>query len=401
LLSADEGFAQEGTEPIRRFPESPEELNRYDVVLFGDADPRGDWITETQLSMLLDFVGQVGGGFGMIAGERHSPYRFRGTVVEKLLPVAIDSNFTGRYEEALTEQTQMRFTLEGRRSPILRFEQDPEENDKTLAVLPGVYWFCRTRGARPGAEVLAEHPTLQTLQGPMPMVVVGRYGAGKVFFQATDETWRWRRHGGEAFFDAYWLQVVRYLTRSKLLGQDRRFRLETDRREYQLGEPVTVRLRVLDPRLQSSPGPVLNARIVDKDGVPIRSIAISRVGEESSLYEGSFVPPREGSYFVRLDLAAPTLGSGPPGAAFRVSLAGSESRVVQPDHEVLERLAVESGGESVMPADLPGLAERIPDRGIRLPDDVTETLWDTRLVLTIFVLIITVEWIVRKASGMI
>jgi hypothetical protein len=42
LLEADERFVQEGTTPIRRFPDTPEELNRYDVLLFGDVDPKAD-----------------------------------------------------------------------------------------------------------------------------------------------------------------------------------------------------------------------------------------------------------------------------------------------------------------------------------------------------------------------
>jgi len=62
LLEADEQFVQEGTDPIRRFPETPEELNRYDVVLFGDVDPRGGWLTTAQADMLLEFVGRRGGG---------------------------------------------------------------------------------------------------------------------------------------------------------------------------------------------------------------------------------------------------------------------------------------------------------------------------------------------------
>src|SRR5207249_5022284 len=40
LTSADPSFAQEGDRPIKRFPESIQELLDYDVVIFGDVDPR-------------------------------------------------------------------------------------------------------------------------------------------------------------------------------------------------------------------------------------------------------------------------------------------------------------------------------------------------------------------------
>ncbi len=73
-------------------------------------------------------------------------------------------------------------------------------------------------------------------------------GSGKVIFHATDETWRWRFRVGDVFFARYWVQTIRYLSRSKLLGKDRSAELTVDRREYRRGEPVRVRVRFLDDR---------------------------------------------------------------------------------------------------------------------------------------------------------
>src|SRR5215207_5867164 len=96
LTSADPAFAQEGDAPdeklgfpgpIKRFPESIEEMMEYDVVLFGDVDPRQ--FSDAQLLLVSDFVAKRGGGFGMIAGTRWSPLAFRGTPIEAILPVNI------------------------------------------------------------------------------------------------------------------------------------------------------------------------------------------------------------------------------------------------------------------------------------------------------------------------
>src|SRR5207247_7769156 len=63
LTSADPTFAQEGDPPderanfpgpVRRFPESIEELMAYDVVLFGDVDPRQ--FSDAQLQLVNEFV---------------------------------------------------------------------------------------------------------------------------------------------------------------------------------------------------------------------------------------------------------------------------------------------------------------------------------------------------------
>ena len=73
-------------------------------------------------------------------------------------------------------------------------------------------------------------------------------GAGKVLFHATDETWRWRYRVGDVFFARYWVQTIRYLSRSKLLGKDRSAELTADRREYRRGETVRLRVRFVDER---------------------------------------------------------------------------------------------------------------------------------------------------------
>ena len=67
---------------------------------------------------------------------------------------------------------------------------------------------------------------------------------------------------------------------------------------------------------------------------------------------------------------------------------------------MLERIADATGGRVI---DLDELAEQcaaIKDRSVRIPDDLTEPLWDSRLVMILFGLLLTVEWITRKAFGM-
>ena len=41
---------------------------------------------------------------------------------------------------------------------------------------------------------------------------------GKVWFHATDSTWRWRIGVGDVYFARYWVQTIRYLARGKLMS---------------------------------------------------------------------------------------------------------------------------------------------------------------------------------------
>ncbi|MCH5372773.1 MAG: hypothetical protein JJ992_02265, partial [Planctomycetes bacterium] len=87
---------------------------------------------------------------------------------------------------------------------------------------------------------LATEPLSQGRPG-LPLIVEQRFGAGKVLFQATDEIWRLRYLTQDLFYGRYWLQTLRYLTRST--GEDDLGELTTNRRLYERGEPVQVRLK--------------------------------------------------------------------------------------------------------------------------------------------------------------
>ena len=85
--------------------------------------------------------------------------------------------------------------------------------------LPELYWFLEAPRKKPAAQVLAVHPTLSGSDGKLPIVLYQFVGAGKSMFNAVDDTWRWRFRVGDRYFGRYWIQTIRFLARSKLLGQ--------------------------------------------------------------------------------------------------------------------------------------------------------------------------------------
>ncbi len=404
LLEADEQFVQEGSEAIRRFPDTPEELSRFDVVLFGDVDPRAGWLTAAQMNMILDFVGHEGGGFGLIAGERAAPHRFLGTPLEKLLPVSIDPGFLGRYDAPLVTGFRPRLTPEGKRSRLFRFSADREESVAWLESLPEMYWLARTLGPKPGAAVLLEHPSLRTLSGSMPVVVMGRYGAGKLFFQATDDTWRWRRHTGELLHDTYWIHVARELMRDSRGAFDRRYVLRTDRRTYPYGTPLRAEVQIFDPQLLGEHNERVEMTVLERDAdkeLPLARFDALRIGPQSNTFEGVYIPPGPGSFSLEPSGIAPFPGEQSSTVLVRVDRPDLETRRPEADHETLERLAASTGGQVLELGRLTDGLAAIRDRSVQIPDDVVEPLWDSKLAWLLFVALISVEWAMRKAFGLL
>ena len=424
LIDADEEFVQDGTHPIRRFPETPKELNRYDVVILGDVNPRGGWITKPQMNMLLDFVGNRGGGFGLVAGERFPLNRFMGTPLEKLIPIRIDATSDRTVGALSSAGFRPKLTTDGRRSRIFRFDADRKESEELFDSLPELYWFAQTQGPKPGATVLLEHPNAYTMDAlggsdpiAMPLVVTGKYGAGQLFFQATDDTWRWRRHTGEFLHDAYWVQVARELIPRSRVGQSRRAVIRTDRALYDYGTPARVQIQVLDSQLLAEQAQSIPVTIVEPlrtgtdpqkedrpaDNTPsvVGRLDVYRLGGDSNIFEGSWTPPRPGSYFAQaLDLVA-YASQRDVSAPFRVRAPDLEARRPEADHAMLERIASATNGRVLDLDELESGFSTIRDRSVQIPDDIAEPLWDSKLVLMLFVGMISMEWITRKVLGML
>ncbi len=419
LLSADTGFAQEGDPPtkdfhgpITRFPESPAELMAYDVVLFGDVDPRQ--FTDAQLQLVHDFVLKRNGGFGMIAGQRWSPYEFRNTAIEPVLPVLIARDPPGVLEKIEAGWRPV-LTKDGANSTIFRFFEDKQLNDKFLAEdMQPLFWYYTGVSVKPGVgEVYAEHPTDIGDDGrKRPVLVFGRFGGGRTLFSAIDDSWRWRFYTGESIFDTYWIQQIRYLARAKKLGQ-RRMTFVSLRPSYERGNQVQLQLRVLDPELLGQLPEQLGVTVLQQgsDGAlqPVRQETLERRQDEADLYLASWTADRVGRFVARI----PAID----GAELPIVVHEPRVELLSPmvDRALLSKLVVkaESGGQDDVAYDRLVVFDRdsaaaaraelrkIPSAAMVVPIYTHELLWNAPLAMLLFVLLITTEWVIRKLYGML
>src|SRR5262249_37498086 len=128
----------------------------------------------------------------------------------------------------------------------------------------------------------------------LPVIMVQYVGPGKVLFHATDETWRWRYRVGDVYFARYWVQTLRYLSRTKLLGKDRSAEL-TAKREYQRGQSPQLRLRVLEERRAPAEDEGVTV-LIEHPGHQNHRVTLRRNALNRGVFEGVFSQPPAGKY---------------------------------------------------------------------------------------------------------
>lgn len=392
LLSSDYANG-EGNLAIREFPRDEKALFDFDLVILGDV-PRAA-LRDSQVEALRRFVEDRGGSLLVIAGEQHMPHEYAGTPLEAVLPAVISPS----PDPILTDEPfRWQLTAEGRRSPISMLEDDPNLNAQVWENLPGMYWAAGVVRAKPGATVLAVHPTRRNADGPRILVAAQPFGAGKCFLQLVDSTYLWRWRVGDRYFYRYWGQVLRTLTPKELPGNSRFVQLNADRNNYRLGEKVTLNARLLDAYYRPIKVNGASATVKDENG-QTQEVALHPTPGAPGLFTAQFQPQRIGRFEV--SMTSPINPAAKASAAFVVESLALESQKPELDETLLRKIASAGGGRYYSPDELNLWVNSLPNKPLNVQSEQEIELWNAPLLLILFLLPLCVEWLVRKRKGLL
>jgi hypothetical protein len=392
LQESDPEFAESEASVRPAVPWTRDDLRQYDVVIWGDVNPA--LLSSSSLQVLSDFVNLDGRGLVMIAGPRYGLHDWLDTPLEPLLPFSRSDLSTAW---AAGDAGLAQLTAIGRSMPFLQLATDPKENLRVWNQLPPLYWLTPIQRTRPGVRVLATcSPTTRPADSPLPLICLQYVGAGKVVFHATDETYRWRFRQGDVWFGRYWLQMIRFLSRVKL-ARDESTVLVVDQDRYEEGELVRMRAEFLDDRRAPADTEEIVVLLQDDHGRQRRVLCV-RNPTSRGQFEGSVEGLAAGDY--RAWIAEPVAAGEPPSCSFTVLPGNRELQHLTMEEQDLRRAAARSGGRFFTLEDSERLTRALPaGRAVRVESLAPVTVWNSWRIASLFVTLLTGEWLLRRWLG--
>ena len=421
LLGADSSFPQEsspGVPPLTGWPTDKKDLFEYDVIIFGDVDPRnlveGDLVDEpggsafSEPSRIIDdivtFVGEMGGGVAFVAGPKYNPRTFRGTPLLSLLPVILEEEDLSimRGDDTLTEAFKVKLTPEGRQDPIMRLKSDPavnqelwEDNDQRNDGLPGLLWFYPAKKPKPIAKVLAVHPFSKNKYGPRVIFATQPYPRGRIFFSAVDETWRWRLALGDKYFYNFWGEVIKYLAGGRLQGS-KRYNIKIDPTKYPLGAKIKISARIYDEEFKPLEADSYQVHLELPNKIK-KDLELKATPKKVGEFSGIYVPKEIGNYNAWVGPSEIGREKERGYASFVVHWPKREYETPIVNRKVMEAIAETTNGAFLPIYQIDELPDKIKPTGeIAFSELREDDLWDTPFFFLLFLGLITLEWVIRK-----
>lgn len=408
LKTSDGKYGGTQTESGQNFgfyPDSKEELFDFDAIIIGNV--AASYFTKQELENTVEFVRTRGGGLLMLGGadslgNPEPSASYLNTPIAQLLPVELELGSPppppaprGR---SSSEGYQLQLTSDGKIEPLMALADTPTENLARWESQQPLLGYSKVKRAKPGALVLAEHPTERNKFGKRILLATQNYNAGRVMVFTPNSSWRWQMlqsHEDENH-ERFWRQVAKWLT----TAPKEHLKLDIPKTAYTLKEPVVIEVTATDGEFELTNQAKLRAVLVDEIGKR-KELRLEQVLGEDGLYSARFIPNRYGEYTVTATGTLNGESLGEQQSLFEVKTSYAEFSNAELNVALLKTLAEGSGGKYYPLEEAAQLVYRIP-----LVESATSTItdvdiWDMPLIFGILLAMLGLEWFLRKRVGLV
>ncbi len=413
----------------QRLPETLEGWEKFDLIVVGDVGP--EVITPQMQQFIAAAVRDKGATVVAIAGQRSMPAKYGNSPLADILPVTLNPQWTA---EQINRHTRQGFQPQPAPtagvSVLAQLGTDTSANSRAWQGMPQWYWHSNFTEAKPAAAVLWSIPGLGAAAGEADpigtiaeanrhaLISTMTIGLGHSLYLASDQTWRLRQVGGLNLHDRFWGQVLNWAVGSDLPAGGKYVRFGTNQPTYEQTQPVVVTARILKDDLTPYTGLGFSAVARPKQGAGGTVEANFSPMESPGYYQATLAGLPIGDEEISLKGGeVERLLSSDPTVTLKTLVIkvfptqNLERQNMNTDAAMLEAIARAGAGYSVDAPYAGLLLSRMPkiqhtetsayQLGFFTDPDASGTYWAHWGFFGLFVLLLTLEWIVRKMTGLV
>jgi hypothetical protein len=397
-LEAETGYEELDAAATVSVPVELEQLTQFDVILLGDVPTRR--LPAEFQKALLAFVSQRGGGLVLLCGPRHSPQDFVHSELASLFPFHLDTAKPSSEPALARRGVYVRPTQIGMQQPAIQLAGNRKDTAVYWTTMPPIRWFVQIQRIRPAAHVWLEVHAPGLSFDAAPVVLSQYVGAGRVVVHLTDESYRWSRHvNGEFGYENYWMQLLRYLSRSKMIGDQDSVVLSSDKEVFDFQEQVTLRVRFFDNSRIPEDDHAVRVELT-RNGTRTEEFVLSRRAGRRSVFGLTLSDLEAGTYLARM--VTPSTDGEPAQTTFRIRGPQGEMEDLELNEVALRDAGKKSGGRYVRWAHAEKVLAGLPDgRRVHVSTLPPHPLWNSHFMALLFVGLLGVEWALRRKWGLV
>ncbi len=296
-----------------------------------------------------------------------------------------------------------RLTAKGLIHSVTRIVDDEFENQQKWQGMPPIYLSLQRTQLYPGSETLIEVDPEQTLirglKSPMPLIVTKKMGQHKSMAILGYCIWRWDLlmwgiGKSNEVFKQFLSNSVRWLITKE---DSKPVRIYPDQEIYRNSQEVSFTGEVYYDDYRPLDGAEVKLQVNCRQKT--YEIILSGLGDGK--YEGALQALEGGDYSYEGIATYNNRVIGKDGGQFSVEEFNLEFLQTKMNETLLQKLAMKTKGAYFTESDYSSLGESLEFPKRKLLESQQLQLWNKLILLIGIIIFLSIEWFIRKRSGML
>ena len=369
------------------------ELKKYECIILQNFPPKNH--TSRAISILKRVLESQQIPILFIAGNN---VNFQGLYeLKKFLPFSLPIREYPEFEIV------PRLSAKGLIHPITRIDDDEFENRNLWIEVPPIFYSLFNVQLYPGSEILLEAEPVQNnirfSNQKLPLIITRKIANSKSMAVAGYGIWRWDLlmwgvGKSDRLFNQLLSNSIRWLVNKE---DNKTVRIIPDQEIYRNGQKISFSGETYTENYLPLDGAEVKLKVFNEK--QIYEISLSGVGDGK--YEGELQALEGGDYkyegnaFYKNNLIGTDKGN------FSVENFNLEHLQTKIDEDFLKQLALKTGGQFINDSTLSSLETILKFPAKTNVESREWQLWNKLILLILAILLLSIEWFLRKRSGML